>query len=125
MSTRLLFTGAVFLHAVISDAIIRQRSACSFCWPWRPSRACTLKTKVSVPAASSGVYGDVFYVFKYSPKLLPLRGSILLTRFHEWRIPRRTSPEQQEVSPLHPQRAARHFVLSGGTTSFRGISGVP
>ena len=51
------------------------RSHSAFCWPWRPSRACTLKTKVSVSSGKdwlltlrgSGVYEDVFYVYKYNP----------------------------------------------------------
>ena len=42
MPTLVLFTGAVLLHAVISDTLIRQRNACAFSWPWRPSRVRTL-----------------------------------------------------------------------------------
>ena len=55
MSTLVLFTGAVILHAGISDALIRQRNTCAFCWPWRPSRACTLKTKVGVSSGRKHV----------------------------------------------------------------------
>ena len=44
-----------------------------------------METFKSLHTQDKGEHEDVFYVLKYNPKLLPLRGSILLTRFHWYR----------------------------------------
>ena len=48
-------------------------------------------------------------------------GSYLAPMVHERRVPRYFSPEQHEVWRLHPQRTARHVVLSSGTTMYQVI----